>query len=92
MLHAFARGRAAARRGGHVPQLSRGDLQDVGVAQPGRGEDGVGAAVRVQVLHVRVPAPLAAAPRGEHVRGEVTYTSRLSPLQNITTLRCIITF
>lgn len=72
MLHALARGRTPARRGGDMPQLSRGDLQDVGLQEPGCGEDGVGAAIRVQILHVCVPAPLAATPRGEHVRREVT--------------------
>lgn len=72
VLYALAGGRATARRGGHVPQLPRRDLQDFRLQKPRRREDGVRTAVRVQVLHRRVPATLAAAPRGEDVRGQVS--------------------
>lgn len=72
MLHSLARGCAAARRVGDVPQLPRRDLQDVGVAQPRRREDRLGVAQRVQVLHPRLPPPLAAAPRRANLRGEVS--------------------
>lgn len=72
MLHSLARGRAAARRVGHVPELPRRDLQDVGVAQPRRREDSVGVAQRVQVLHPRLPPPLAPPPRGAKLRREVS--------------------
>lgn len=67
VLHAPAGGRAAAGRGLHVPQLPRGDQQDLRLPEPGCGEDRLRAAQRVQVLRLCVPEALAAAPRREEV-------------------------
>lgn len=74
LLHTLARGRATSGRVARdLPQLSCGNLQDHSVQESGGGEDGLGAAVRVQVLHASIPETLAAASRGEHMRGEVIY-------------------
>lgn len=57
------------RSSGHLSQLSRGNLQELGYPQSGRWEGSLWTAQRMSVLQQRIPKQIPGATRGAGVRG-----------------------